>query len=208
MLPSFLSSIYHECSNLISQLLFLLLLIFSILFLFQVHLLHVGGPYTQKKRRMSKNQRIQMVSTLQTLQMENGMRRGAFTIVAKCFSVACSMVHCLWNRVVHMHTHGHIISPEFHSHKTIPGDLLSIHQSSSVRESRTSHYTSNGPKESWQHCWGCSFPQNNSRRPSIYPSEFICEGIKNITLQKQWAQRKLAALLGVSKTMVHVGLLI
>ena len=53
-----------------------------------------------------------------------------------------------------------------------------------------------------------SIPQNNSRRPPIYPSEFVCEGITNITLHKQWAQRKLAALLEVSKTMVHVGLLI
>ena len=31
------------------------------------------------------------------------------------------MVHCLWNRVVHMRTHGHIISPEFHSHQKVSG---------------------------------------------------------------------------------------
>ena len=58
-----------------------------------------------------------MVSMLQMLQMENGMRRGAFTIVAECFGMAHSRVHCLWNRVVHMHASGHIISLEFHSHK-------------------------------------------------------------------------------------------
>ena len=37
------------------------------------------------------------------------MRREAFTIVTKCYGVACSTVHCLWNRVVRMHAHGHII---------------------------------------------------------------------------------------------------
>ena len=37
----------------------------------------------------------------------------------------------------------------------------------------------------------------------MYPSEFIQEGIKNISLWKQRTQRKLAMLLGVSKTMVH-----
>ena len=106
-----------------------------------------ASPPQPKKREMSKNQRIQMVSMPQTLQMENGMRRGAFTIVAECFSVACSMVHCLWNRVVHMHTSGHIISPEFHSHKK-NSRRWRIRQSSSRRESRTSHYGSDGLKES------------------------------------------------------------
>ena len=82
-------------------------------------------------------------------------RRGAFTMVAECFGMACSMVHCLWNRVVHTHAHGHIISLEFQSHKKIPGDLLFICQSSSARESRTSHYASDRPKESWRCRWGC-----------------------------------------------------
>ena len=106
-----------------------------------------ASPPQPKKREMSKNQRIQMVSMLQMLQRENGMRRGAFTIVAKCFGMARSTVHCLWNRVVCMHAHGHIISPEFHSHKKILGDHLFIHWSSSARESRTSHYASNRPKK-------------------------------------------------------------
>ena len=90
-----------------------------------------------------------MVSMLQALQTENGMRRGAFTIVAKCFGMAYSTVHCLWNRVVHMRASGHIISLEFHSHKEIPGDGLCISRNSSMRESRTSHYGSDGLKESW-----------------------------------------------------------
>ena len=60
-----------------------------------------------------------MVSMLQTLQTEDGMRRGAFTIVAECFSMACSMVHCLWNRVACMHASGHIISLEFQSHNNL-----------------------------------------------------------------------------------------
>ena len=75
-----------------------------------------ASPPQPKKREMSKNQRIQMVSMLQMLQTENGMRRGAFTIFAECFGMAHSTVHCLWNRVVCMHATGHIISPEFHSH--------------------------------------------------------------------------------------------
>ena len=118
-----------------------------------------ASPPQLKKREMSKNQRIQMVSMLQMLQTENSMRRGAFTIVAKCFSMACLMVHCLWNRVVHMRASGNIISPEFQSHKKIVGDGLCIHWSSSVRESRTSHYGSNGLKESWRHRWGCQRQQ-------------------------------------------------
>ena len=108
---------------------------------------------------MSKNQRIQMVSMLQMLQMEDGMKRGAFTIVAEGFSVTRLTVHCLWNRVTGMHASGHIISPEFHSHKKIEGDGLCIRQSLSARESKTFHYGSGGLKESWRHCWGCQRQQ-------------------------------------------------
>ena len=56
---------------------------------------------------------------------------------------------------------GHIISPEFHSHK------------------------------------------NNCGRWPMYLSEFGCEGIKHIPLQKRHTQRKLVTSMGVSKTMVH-----
>ena len=38
------------------------------------------------------------------------MRRGAFTIVAKCFSMAHSMVHCLWNRVTRTCASGQTIN--------------------------------------------------------------------------------------------------
>ena len=69
-----------------------------------------ASPQHPKKREMSKSQRIQMVMMLQTLQTDDGMRSGSFTMVAKCFGVARSMVHCLWNRVVRMHAHGHISS--------------------------------------------------------------------------------------------------
>ena len=37
----------------------------------------------------------------------------------------------------------------------------------------------------------------------MYPLESVHEGIKNIPLRKRQTQRKLAALLGVSKTLVH-----
>ena len=76
-----------------------------------------ASPPQAKKREMSKNRQIQMISMLQMLETEDGMRRGAFTIVAKCFGVAHLMVHCLWNRVACMCTSGYIISPEFQSHK-------------------------------------------------------------------------------------------
>ena len=56
---------------------------------------------------------------LQTLEMEDGMRRGAFTIVPKSFSMAHLMVHCSWNRVACTHATGHIISPEFQSDKKL-----------------------------------------------------------------------------------------
>ena len=102
-----------------------------------------------------------MFSMLQMLQTEDAMRRGAFTIVTKCYGMAHSMVHCLWNRVMHMCAPGHIISPEFHSHK-----------------------------------------KNIGRQP-MYPLEFGREEIKDIPLWKQWTQRKLVMLLGVSKTTVH-----
>ena len=93
-----------------------------------------ASPQRPKKREMSKSQWIQMVTMLQMLQTDNGMGSGAFTMVAECFGVARSMVHRLWNRVVRMRTHGHIISLEFQSHQKIPGDLLFIRQSSSARE--------------------------------------------------------------------------
>ena len=66
---------------------------------------------------MLKSWQIQIVLMLQMLETDDGMRRGAFTIVTKSFSVASLTVHCLWNRVVRMHATGHIISLEFHSHK-------------------------------------------------------------------------------------------
>ena len=69
-----------------------------------------ASPQHPKKREMSKSQWIQMVTMLQPLQMDNGMRRGAFTMVTECFSMAHSTVHCLWIRVVHMHTRPYYFS--------------------------------------------------------------------------------------------------
>ena len=114
-----------------------------------------ASPPQARKREMSKSWQIQMVSMLQMLEMDNGMRRGAFTIVTKSFSMANSMVHCLWNRVVRTCATGHIISPEFHSCKKIVGDGLCIHLRSSARESRISHCGKGVLKESWQSQWGC-----------------------------------------------------
>ena len=89
------------------------------------------------------------------------MRSGSFAMIAECFGMARSTVYRLWNRVVRMCAHGHIISPEFQSHK------------------------------------------KNCGRPTMYPSEFVREGIKNIPLRKRRTQRKLAASLGVSKMTVQ-----
>ena len=114
-----------------------------------------ASPPQARKTEMLKSWQIQMVSMLQTLETEDGMRRRAFAIVAKCFGMASSTVHCLWNRVAHMHASGHIISLEFHSHKKIAGDSLCIHLSLSMRESRISHYGSSRLKESWQCRWVC-----------------------------------------------------
>ena len=93
-----------------------------------------ASPQRPKKREMLKSQRIQMVTMLQTLETEDGMRSGSFAMVAECFGVARLTVYRLWNRVVRTHTHGHIISPEFQSHKKIAGDLVFIRRSSSARE--------------------------------------------------------------------------
>ena len=74
-------------------------------------------PERPKKRELSKSTRIQMVMMLQTLETEDGMRSGSFAMVAGCFGVARSTVYRVWNRVVCTRAHGHIISPEFQSHK-------------------------------------------------------------------------------------------
>ena len=76
-----------------------------------------ASPERPKKRELSKSTRIQMVTMLQTLETEDGMISGSFAMVAECFGVARSTVYRLWNRVVCTRAHGHIISPEFQSHK-------------------------------------------------------------------------------------------
>ena len=78
-----------------------------------------ASPPQARKREMSKSWRTQMVLMLHMLETDDGMRRGAFTIVAKSFGMACSIVHCLWNRVVCTHAPGHDISLEFHPHKKL-----------------------------------------------------------------------------------------
>ena len=93
-----------------------------------------ASPQGPKKTEMSKSQRIQMVMMLQTLETDDGMRSGSFAMVAECFGVARSTVYRLWNRVVRTRAQGHIISPEFQSHKKIAGDLLFICRSTSASE--------------------------------------------------------------------------
>ena len=76
-----------------------------------------ASPERPKKRELSKCTRIQMVTMLKTLETDDGMRSGSFAMLAECFGVARSTVYRLWNRVVRTRAHGHIISPEFQSHK-------------------------------------------------------------------------------------------
>ena len=118
-----------------------------------------ASPPQARKRKMSKSRQIQMVLMLQMLEMDDGMRKGAFTIVTKSFGMASLTVHCLWNRVVCTHATGHIISPEFHSCKKIAGDGLCICLRSSMRESRISHCGKGILKESWRSRWGCQRQQ-------------------------------------------------
>ena len=96
-----------------------------------------ASPPQARKREMLKSQWIQMVSMLQMLEMDDSMRRGAFTIVAKPFGMASLMAHHLWNRVVRIF------------HKKIVGEGLHICLRSSVRESRISHCGKGILKESW-----------------------------------------------------------
>ena len=76
-----------------------------------------ASPDRPRKRELSKSTRIQMVTMLQILETDDGMRSGSFAMVAECFGVARSTVYRLWNRVVRMCAHSLIISPEFQSHK-------------------------------------------------------------------------------------------
>ena len=46
-------------------------------------------------------------------------------------------------------------------------------------------------------------PGKNSRRLPVYPKEFVQHGVKNMPLRKRRTQRKLTAMMGVSKTTVH-----
>ena len=45
--------------------------------------------------------------------------------------------------------------------------------------------------------------QKKSGRPPIYLMEFVHEGVKDVSLRKRQTQRKLATLMGVSKTTVQ-----
>ena len=51
------------------------------------------------------------------------------------------------------------------------------------------------------------FPEKNSGRVPKYLPEFIEEGVKSVLLRKRHTQRKLVKSMGVSKTIVQIGLL-
>ena len=70
---------------------------------------------------------------------EDHLKRGSVMAVAERFNGACSTIHRLWKRVEHMCTTSVINSPELLSQKTIPGECLSICQSSLRRVSRVYH---------------------------------------------------------------------
>ena len=108
-----------------------------------------ASPPQARKREVSKSRQIQMVSMLQMLEMDDGMRRGAFTIVAKSFGMAGLMVHCLWNRVVAHMPLAILFLQNFIPTKKIAGEGLGISLRSSERDSRISHSGKGILKESW-----------------------------------------------------------
>ena len=83
-------------------------------------------PPCPRKREMSKYSKLQMISMLQSMQCNDGLRRGLITIVAKRFDMACSTVYQLWEWVAHTCAMGDIISPEINSRETIAGGMLYI----------------------------------------------------------------------------------
>ena len=93
-----------------------------------------ASPEHPKKREMSKSTRIQMVTMLQTLETDDGMRSGSFAMVAECFGVARSTVYAYgtgWCARVHTAILYH---RNFSPTKTIAGHHLFIRRSLSARE--------------------------------------------------------------------------
>ena len=70
---------------------------------------------------------------------EGHLKRGSIMAIAKRFNVACSTIHRLWKCVECMCATGIITYVELLSQKKIPGECLSICQSSLRRVSRVYH---------------------------------------------------------------------
>ena len=85
---------------------------------------------------LSNNQCLEAISMSLMTTTEDHLKRGSVMAIAERFNMACSTIHRLWKRAEHMHTTGVINSPELLSQKKIPGECLSICQSSLRRVSR------------------------------------------------------------------------
>ena len=65
-----------------------------------------------KKRELMKCAQLQMISMLQGMDTDNGLKQGSITTIAKRFDMAHSMVYRLWEHAAYMHAMGKIISPK------------------------------------------------------------------------------------------------
>ena len=88
---------------------------------------------------MMKHAQLQMISTLQVMDTDNGLKQGSITTIAKRFDMAHSMVYRLWECMVCTFATGVIISPEYNSWKKVLGGHLFIQQSLFKRVSRKCH---------------------------------------------------------------------
>ena len=83
-------------------------------------------PPNPKKREMMKHAQLQMISMLQVMDTDNGLKQGLISTIAKRFDVAHSMVYRLWECTVCTCATGIIISPELNSQGKIVGGHLFI----------------------------------------------------------------------------------
>ena len=87
------------------------------------------------KTDLLNNQLLEAISMLLMTATEDHLKRGSVMAITERFNMACSMIHRIWKRAEHMHAMGIINSPNC-CPETIPGECLSICQSSLRRVSR------------------------------------------------------------------------
>ena len=76
-------------------------------------------PPCPRKGEMLKYSWLQMNLMLQNMQCIDSLQRGSITIITKRVDVAHSTVYRLWERVVHTHAMGDIISLEINTQENL-----------------------------------------------------------------------------------------